>query len=309
MRISRRPRHLGRPSAVTIGSFDGVHLGHQQLVTALKDKASEQNLEAVLVTFEPQPREYFDPEGAPARLSALNDKVRRLFALGVDHLVVLPFNSHLRSMSADEFVQKVLVQGLDARWVQVGDDFRFGNDRRGDAEFLRQYDFEVAQLPSQRLGESRISSTAIRSLLAEGKLSEAATLLGEPYTLTGRVVYGRQLGRTIGVPTANILLAHPKLATTGVFVVQAHHQGREYQGVANLGPKPTVGDFRSWLEVHLFDVNSDLYGQRLQVQLLHRLRGIERFDTLDALKNQIQADIQAARAWFSQLTEVTELHD
>lgn len=300
MRISRRPRHLGKPSAVTIGSFDGVHRGHQQLVQVLKEQASERGLTATVVTFEPQPREFFDPDGAPARLSALNDKVRRLSELGVDHLVVLPFNATLRSMSAAQFVDQVLIEGLDARWVEVGDDFRFGNDRRGDADFLRQYPFEVAQLPSQRLGDARISSTAIRSLIAAGDLAEAATLLGEPYTLTGRVIYGRQLGRTIGVPTANLLLRHPKLATTGVFVVKARHNGRTYQGVANLGPKPTVGDLRPWLEVHLFDVSPELYSERLHVQLLHRLRGIERFDTLDALKDQIQADIQAARAWFSQ---------
>lgn len=299
MRISRRPRHLGHPSAVTIGSFDGVHRGHQQLVQALKTQAAERGLTATVVTFEPQPREYFDPNGAPARLSALNDKVRRLAELGVDHLVVLPFNAELRSMSAARFVDQVLIDGLDARWVEVGDDFRFGNDRRGDADFLRQYAFDVAEMPSQRLGDARISSTVIRSLIADGQLSEAATLLGEPYTLSGRVIYGRQLGRTIGVPTANLLLKHPKLATTGVFVVRALHQGQTFEGVANLGPKPTVGDYRPWLEVHLFDASPDLYGERLHVQLLHRLRGIESFDTLDALKDQIQADIQAARAWFS----------
>ena len=299
MRISRRPRHLGKPSAVTIGSFDGVHRGHQQLVQALKEQAASRGLTATVVTFEPQPREFFDPKGAPARLSALNDKVRRLAELGVEHLVVLPFNASLRSMSAARFVDEVLIGGLDARWVEVGDDFRFGNDRRGDADFLRQYEFDVAEMPSQRLGDARISSTAIRTLIAGGQLSDAETLLGEPYTLTGRVIYGRQLGRTIGVPTANLLLKHPKLATTGVFVVKALHKGQMYQGVANLGPKPTVGDMRPWLEVHLFDANPDLYGERLHVQLLHRLRGIERFDTLDALKDQIQADIQAARAWFS----------
>ena len=309
MRISRSPRQSGQPSAVTIGSFDGVHLGHQQLVAALDRHAKAHGLESTVITFEPQPREFFDPQGAPARLSALTDKVRRLAALGVDHLVVLPFDRHLRSLTADAFVRKVLIDRLDARWVQVGDDFRFGNDRKGDAAFLRQYDFEVAELPSQRLGEARISSTVIRQCLAEGQMQQAARLLGEPYTLMGRVIYGRQLGRTIGVPTANILLRHPKLATTGVFAVQAESNGRVWQGVANLGPKPTVNDERYWLEVHLLDDAPNLYGQRLEVQLLHKLRGVERFDTLDALKQQIQADIQATRAWFSQPTEVTQLHD
>ncbi|MHA7879890.1 MAG: bifunctional riboflavin kinase/FAD synthetase [Saccharospirillum sp.] len=294
---------------MTIGSFDGIHLGHQQLVSALNSQANAHGLVSTVITFEPQPREFFDPAGAPARLSSLTDKVRRLAALGVQHLVVLPFDRRLRSLSADAFVKQVLIEGLDARWVQVGDDFRFGNDRKGDAGFLRQYDFEVTQTPSQRIGEARISSTAIRQCLAQGQMQRAAELLGEPYTLTGRVIYGRQLGRTIGVPTANILLRHPKLATTGVFVVTARSQGRQWQGVANLGPKPTVSDERFWLEAHLFDDTPDLYGQRLDVQLHHKLRGIESFATLDALKHQIQADIQAARAWFSQPTEVTQLDD
>lgn len=309
MRISRSPRQSGQPSAVTIGSFDGVHLGHQQLIAALNQHARAHGLESTVITFEPQPREFFDPRGAPARLSALPDKVRRLAALGVDHLLVLPFDRQLRSLTADAFVRQVLMQGLNARWVQVGDDFRFGNDRKGDAGFLRQYDFEVVELPSQRIGEARISSTAIRQCLAEGQMQQAAALLGEPYTLMGRVIYGRQLGRTIGVPTANILLRHPKLATTGVFAVRAQCHGQVWQGVANLGPKPTVNDERYWLEVHLLDDAPNLYGQRLEVQLLHRLRGVQRFDTLDTLKQQIQADIQATRAWFSQPTEVTQLHD
>lgn len=300
MRISRSPQHLGRPSAVTIGSFDGVHLGHRQLVAALNEQAHRRDLTSTVVTFEPQPREYFDPDNAPPRLSALNDKVRRLHELGVEHLVVLPFNRKLRGMTAADFVELVLLKGLDARWVQVGDDFRFGNDRRGDTDFLKQYDaFEVAQLPSQRVGDARISSTAIRRLLGEGRLYDAADLLGEPYTLCGRVIYGRQLGRTLGVPTANLLLRHPKLATTGVFATLLKCDGQTYTSVSSLGPKPSVQDYRSWLEVHVLDARLDLYGKRVEVQMLHKLRDIERFDTLDGLKDQIHADIQAARAWFS----------
>jgi riboflavin kinase/FMN adenylyltransferase len=234
-------------------------------------------------------------------LSSLTDKVRRFRELGIEQLIVLPFDSRLRSMSAAEFVEQVLLDGLQAKWVQVGDDFRFCNDRKGDAAFLRQFDFDVAEMPSQRINGERVSSTAIRSSLGEGLLSEAAAMLGESYTLSGRVIYGRQLGRTLGVPTANILLAHPKLAMSGVYVVQARLNDEWVPGVANLGPKPSVNDPRNWLEVHLFDVAPDLYGQRLDVQVLHKLRGIERFDTLDALKHQIHADIQAARAWFSPL--------
>lgn len=301
MHISRSPYRLGQPSAVTIGSFDGVHLGHQHLIAEVLREAKQRGLTSTVVTFEPQPREFFDPEGAPARLSSLTDKVRRFRELGVEQLVVLPFDRRLRAMSAAGFVEQILLEGLQARWVQVGDDFRFGNDRKGDAAFLRQYDFDVAEMPSQRINGQRVSSTAIRSLLGEGELREAAAMLGEPYTLSGRVIYGRQLGRTLGVPTANMLLAHPKLAMAGVYVVQTRLNNEWVHGVANLGPKPSVNDPRYWLETHLFDVSPDLYGQRLDVQLLHRLRGIERFDTLDALKHQIHADIQAARAWFSPL--------
>ena len=299
MLISRSPHSLGQPSAVTIGSFDGVHLGHQHLIAEVLREAKQRGLTPTVVTFEPQPREFFDPAGAPVRLSSLTDKVRRFRALGIEQLVVLPFNRQLRSMSAADFVEQALLLGLQAKWVQVGDDFRFGNDRKGDAAFLRQYDFDLAEMPSQRINGQRVSSTAIRSLLADGQLNEAAAMLGEPYTLSGRVIYGRQLGRTLGVPTANLLLAHPKLAMAGVYVARVCLNNEWVAGVANLGPKPSVNDHRNWLEVHLFDVHPDLYGQRLDVRLLHKLRGIERFDTLDALKHQIHADIQAARAWFS----------
>ncbi len=288
-------------SAVTIGSFDGVHLGHQQIIRRLTDYAKAHNLQSVVITFEPQPREFLTPDKAPARLSSLTDKTMRLQAMGVDHLVVLPFNSRLRALSADAFVREILVDKLNTQWLQVGDDFRFGADRIGNVDFLRQYDFEVTDLPSLCVEGERVSSTLIRNCIASADFAHAETLLGDRFQLSGRVIYGRQLGRTIGVPTANMLLPHKKLPTSGVFVISADLAGKTVSGVANLGPKPTVGDPRFWLESHFFDFEGQLYGQRITVALHKRLRGIETFDNLDALKSQIQQDIQAAKAWFANL--------
>jgi riboflavin kinase/FMN adenylyltransferase len=301
MLITRLPTSRLPATAVTIGSFDGVHLGHQQIIRRLTDYATSHSLQSVVVTFEPQPREFLNPDQAPARLSSLTDKVRKLEALGVNQLVVLPFNQQLRSLSAHQFVQTILQNRLNTQWLQVGDDFRFGADRRGNKEFLAQYDFEVTDLPSQCIDGDRISSTQIRESVAQADFERAERLLGEPFTLCGRVIYGRQLGRTIGVPTANILLPHKKLPTVGVFAVSCLIDGQTVLGVANLGPKPTVGDQRHWLEVHIFDFNGHLYGDRIAVQFHKRLRGIETFDNLDALKTQIQHDIQAAKAWFANL--------
>ncbi|TCS36447.1 bifunctional riboflavin kinase/FAD synthetase [Reinekea marinisedimentorum] len=304
MYVSRLPSAKLPASAVTIGSFDGVHVGHQQIIQQLTAKARKEGLCSVVVTFEPQPREFLAPGEAPARLSSLADKARRLEALGVDHLVVLPFNDRIRSLTASEFVQKVLIDALNARWIQVGDDFRFGADRKGNIGFLRQYAFEVADMPSHCIGQVRVSSTHIRQLLESEDFAAAEQFLGEPYSLTGRVIYGRQLGRNIGVPTANFLLPHKKLPIDGVFAVSSEVNGRTLYGVANLGPKPTVQDYRFWLEVNFFDFNAVLYGQRLCIRLHKRLRGIQTFDNLDALKDQIQRDINAANQWFEQTTEV-----
>ena len=301
MRVSRLPLSPLKPAAVTIGSFDGVHVGHQQIIQRLTRYAKANDLTSVVVTFEPQPREFLSPENAPARLSSLTDKALRLAELGVDHLVVLPFNRRLRSLSADDFVRSVLIDRLNTQWLQVGDDFRFGADRKGNVDFLRNYAFDVTDLPIQRVEGQRVSSTLIREAIADQDFGRAATLLGEPFALSGRVVYGRQLGRTIGVPTANILLPHHRLPTDGVFAVSATIDEKTIHGVANLGPKPTVGDHRLWLETHFFDYDGHLYGRRLRIELHQRLRGIETFDNLDALKNQIQLDMQAARACFANL--------
>lgn len=308
MRISRLPLTQLAASAVTIGSFDGVHLGHQKIIQQLVASAQQKGLLSVVVTFEPLPREYLHKEKAPARLSSLVDKAQKLAQLGVDQLVVLPFNEHLRSLSAEQFVQQILLDALNAQWIQVGDDFRFGADRKGNIDFLRHYlrpyDFDVVDMPSFCVGQERISSTLIRQLLAAGELQQAEKYLGNAYSLSGRVIYGRQLGRNIGVPTANLLLPHNRLTITGVFAVSSVIDGQTYYGVANLGPKPTVNDTRNWLEVHFFNLAANLYGKRLSIQLHKRLRAIQTFDNLDALKTQIQCDINAANQWFEQTTEV-----
>ncbi|MDN3648260.1 bifunctional riboflavin kinase/FAD synthetase [Reinekea marina] len=310
MHVSRLPVNPLSAAAVTIGSFDGVHLGHQKIVSRLTRYAQLHGIKSVVVTFEPQPKEHINPATAPARLSSLADKARRLKALGVDHLVVLPFNESLRTLTADEFVRQILIKRLNTQWLQVGDDFRFGADRKGDSQFLTQYDFDVYEMTSHCAKDGgRISSTRIRDALSQADFKLAEEMLGEPYSLSGRVIYGRQIGRTIGVPTANMLLSHSKLATQGVFAVQTTIDGKSYQGVANLGPKPTVGDTRNWLESHLFDFNGEIYGARITVALVKRLRGVQTFDNLDALKQQIQNDIDAAKAYFSQPTEVNLTND
>lgn len=309
MQISRLPQQSLSAAAVTIGNFDGVHLGHQQILRRLTRHAQKNGLLSVVLIFEPQPREFLCPDDAPARLSSLADKVRRFTDLNIDRLVILPFNAELRSLSADEFVQRVLIEKLNTQWLQVGDDFRFGADRKGNVDFLKQYHFEVTDLPSQCIQGHRISSTKIRHLIADADFDLAQEFLGEPFTLSGRVIYGQQLGRTIGVPTANLLLPHKKLPIDGVFAVTAEYQGKTWYGVANLGTKPTVGDLRHWLEVHFFDFNAALYGERLSVHLHKRLRGTVTFDNLGALKTQIQLDIQASKAWFAQSTKVKYLDD
>ncbi|MBU2863881.1 bifunctional riboflavin kinase/FAD synthetase [Reinekea forsetii] len=310
MHVSRLPVNPLSAAAVTIGSFDGVHLGHQKIVSRLTRYAQLHGIKSVVVTFEPQPKEHINLATAPARLSSLVDKARRLEALGVDHLVVLPFNESLRTLTADEFVREILIKRLNTQWLQVGDDFRFGADRKGDSQFLKQYEFDVFEMTSHCAKDGgRISSTRIRDALSQADFKLAEEMLGEPYSLSGRVIYGRQIGRTIGVPTANVLLPHSKLATQGVFAVQTTIDGKPYQGVANLGPKPTVGDTRNWLESHLFDFNGEIYGARITVALVKRLRGVQTFDNLDALKQQIQNDIDAAKAYFSQPTEVNLTND
>ena len=297
-----RPRHRG--CAATIGNFDGVHLGHQEIFTVLKARALALSVPEVAIIFEPQPAEYFAPEKAPARLTRLREKLDTMRDCGVDRVLCLQFGAALAGMSSEDFIRRVLVEGLGVRHLAVGDDFRFGAQRRGDFEQLcragEELAFQVERTPTVELGGARISSTRVRSALLEGDLAHASKLLGREYTICGRVAVGDRIGRKIGFRTVNIHL-HRRLAPVkGVFVVRVHGAAaRAVEGVANVGHRPTVDGTRHQLEAHLFDYVGDLYGRHLRVEMLHRIRDEQRFTSLDALKSQIQDDVGAARLWLA----------
>jgi riboflavin kinase/FMN adenylyltransferase len=295
-----------RPCAATIGSFDGVHRGHQAVISSLQAAAAQRSLPAMLVTFEPQPREYFHPAESPPRLTRLREKLQALSRYDVERVLCLRFNAQLASLSADEFVQQILVDGLGIRYLLIGDDFRFGKNRTGDFSLLqqagRQHDFEVAAIDTFDLGDGRVSSTRVRDSLAAGDLEWTAELLGRPFTLCGRVAHGDKRGRTIGFPTANIRLHRHRSPLSGVFAVRMSWPGaRAYAGVANVGKRPTVNGTWLQLEVHLFDFDRDIYGQHVEVEFLHKLRDEQRFDSFDALREQIERDARQAREVFAGL--------
>jgi riboflavin kinase/FMN adenylyltransferase len=296
-----RSEHRG--NVVTIGAFDGVHLGHQAILRQVVDQAQRLGLPSLAMVFEPQPHEFFSGEKAPARLMRLGEKVEALFAAGIDRVFCLPFNRTLSQLSAEEFIQQVLIDGLGTCYLVVGDDFRFGRERKGDYGMLLaasvRNGFELTDTSTYIESSERVSSTRIREVLEAGLFAEAATLLGKAYTISGRVVKGRQLGRELGASTANVHLHRYRSPLSGVFVVKTLlDSGELLPGVANVGVRPTVsGDTKPILEVHLFDRNDDLYGQIITVEFVHKIREEKRFDSLDYLREQIQKDIQQARQW------------
>lgn len=303
-----KPHHRG--CVATIGSFDGVHRGHQNLLARLKLQAQLLRLPSTVIVFEPQPSEFFAGPHAPVRLMRLREKVNALLACGIDRVLCLKFNAQLRNYSAQRFIEEILVQRLGVQHLQVGDDFRFGSDRAGDFALLEaageQLGFGVSSAPTFTHEDQRVSSTRVRQLLAAGQLTQASALLGAPYLISGRVMYGKQVGRAIGVPTANIALGRKKPALSGVYAVRVRLQnldgslsGDSLPGVANIGMRPTVGDLvKPLLEVHLFSFTGDLYGRCLSVEFWHKLRGEQKFESLAALQGQIQADIDAAQKYF-----------
>jgi riboflavin kinase/FMN adenylyltransferase len=291
-----------RPNAVTIGNFDGIHLGHQAMLARLTSRAASVGALPAVLTFEPHPREIFTPDSAPTRLTSLREKLEILRALGVAHVHVCRFTKPFAALSAEEFVQRILVQGLNARYVLVGDDFRFGAKRAGDFALLKKlgetHGFEAEALHTVEAAGQRASSTAVREALAAGDMAMAAQLLGRPYSISGRVVGGDQLGRKIGYPTANIQLKHNKPPVKGIFAVrvQGLADGVDWPGVASLGTRPTVhANGRPTLEVHLFNFNRGIYRQHLRVEFLHKLRDEAKFPDLDTLIAQIDLDAQQAR--------------
>lgn len=290
----------------TIGNFDGVHLGHQAVLTQLAMKADMLNLPAVVITFEPQPYEYFVPEKAPARLSRFREKVEALRAYSIQKLCVLRFNRQLAEMRAETFIQKLLVEGLNVRYLVVGDDFRFGKDRQGDFALLqkvgKQHGFQVVNMHTFAIEDMRVSSTRIREALQDGDLVVAEKLLGRPYRMSGRVAHGDKRGRRMGYPTANIHLHRAKVPLNGVYAVQLYGIDEEpVNGVANIGVRPTIsGSDKALLEVHLFDFEREIYGEHVQVFFLKKLRDEQKFADLDQLIAQIHIDSAQAKNYFAE---------
>ncbi|MCO6519283.1 bifunctional riboflavin kinase/FAD synthetase [Snodgrassella sp.] len=290
-------------TAVTIGNFDGVHCGHRHILLRLRQEACQRRLGSVVMIFEPQPQEFFAQQAGktlPFRLTPLRDKLNLLAASGcVDAVYVLRFNQQFASMQPMDFIRQMLMKQLSARYLLVGDDFRFGAHRSGDFALLQeQTSFVTEHTPSVLVEDVRASSTAVRMALAAGNLAYARLLLGHDYTLSGRVKHGAKLGRELGCPTANIHLPALHYALNGVFVVDVVGAFGRKRGVASFGKNPTVSaGSQQKLEVHIFDCADDLYGQRLQVNFLHKLRDELKFDSLTALQAQIFADMDAARIW------------
>jgi riboflavin kinase / FMN adenylyltransferase len=292
----------GEPIALTIGNFDGVHRGHQAMLARLIEAAEDLRLPPAVMTFEPHPREFFAPHAAPPRLSTLRAKLDLFRAYGVAIAYVARFNARLASLTAGEFVREILERGVNSRWVLVGDDFRFGRGREGDLAFLRRHarQISVEAMRTIEVDNERASSTAVRAALAAGELAHAAALLGRNYALSGHVAHGDKLGRNLGFPTANVALRR-KPPLTGIFAVHVHGlPGGPRAGVASIGVRPTVkADGRPLLEVFLLDFNQAIYGKRITVEFLHKLRDEERFADVETLARQIGRDVTHAREYFA----------
>ncbi|MFP5419239.1 MAG: bifunctional riboflavin kinase/FAD synthetase [Gammaproteobacteria bacterium] len=309
MRFTHGFCSLNTPHAVTIGNFDGLHLGHQAMLARLQAVAQARGLPACVLSFEPHPREFFAPDQAPARLSSLREKAEYLRQRGIDRLHVFRFDRAFSALTADAFVEQVLGRTLQTRYVLVGDDFRYGSGRAGDFNTLqaagRTQGFDAEFLPTVEVAGERASSTAVRRALAAGDLDHATRLLGRPYSISGRVVHGDKLGRDIGFPTANIQLKHNRPPLMGIFAVEVDGlDGKMLPGVASLGRRPTVKrpDAVPVLEVHLFDFDAEIYGRRVRVDFLHKLRDEEKYPDLESLVAQIGRDVDHARHFLARNT-------
>jgi riboflavin kinase/FMN adenylyltransferase len=321
MKVFRGFHHPGiAPAcALTIGNFDGVHRGHQAMLALLRGEAAQRSVPSCAMTFEPHPRDYFagatgNAALAPARIATLRDKLADLQRCGIDQVIVLPFDARLASLSPQAFIDNVLVRGLGTRYALVGDDFRFGAKRAGDYALLdaagTQKGFDVARMNSYEVHGLRVSSSAVRSALAEGRMDDAARLLGHPYHISGHVLHGRKLGRELGFKTLNLRFTHWKPAASGIFAVLVHGlDAQPLRGVANLGVRPSldptdVNGGRVLLETHCLDWPAALgaegaYGKIIRVELLHKLHDELKYDSLDALTQGITQDCDNARAWFA----------
>ncbi len=303
MRVKRDLKSApGVPVALTIGNFDGVHRGHQAMLTRLVEAAEDLQLAPAVLTFDPHPREFFAGSDAPPRLSSLRSKLDLFRRYGVATAWVARFDTRLAALSAEQFIDDVLVRALDARWVLVGDDFRFGRGRSGDLALLRAKwrPFSVEGMRTVDVDAERASSTAARNALAAGNLGRAAELLGRPYAISGHVAHGDKRGRSLGFPTANVPLRHrPPLS--GIFAVRVHGlPGGPQRGVASVGVRPTIAaGGRPLLEVFVLEFDRTIYGRRITVEFLHKLRDEQRFPDLDTLARQIGDDVRSARDYFA----------
>ena len=302
MQIFRHiPATLQSPCALAIGNFDGLHLGHQALLNKLIQVAQTQHLISAVITFEPHPREFFTPESAPTRLCSLREKLEHFSAAGVERVYVCRFNQSFAKVTAGEFMQNILRHALNTQAGLVGEDFRFGAKRAGSIQDFVQSGFNLISLPQVDSPQgdneaTRVSSTRVRMALAAGDLQQASSLLGRPYSMSGKVVHGAKRGRELGYPTANVHMRHERPALSGVYAVKLDG----LPSVANLGIRPTiVGVPKLLLEVHVLDFSADLYGQHVQVEFLHKIRDEMKFDSLDALKTQIAKDAAVARSFFA----------
>jgi riboflavin kinase/FMN adenylyltransferase len=294
-----RERHRG--CVATIGNYDGVHRGHQHMIAAVRARASALGVPTVVITFEPTPREFFEGPAAPSRLARLREKLEALSLYGVDRVVVLSFDRRMQGMGADEFVDRLLVHGLGVRHMVVGHDFHFARRREGSIGTLRAageaHGFTVEEVGQFLLDGERVSSSLVREALNRGDLERATRLLGRPYRMAGRVRLGKKLGRTLGYPTANLALQRKVVPLWGIFAVRVSGAGLvDHPAVSSLGTRPTVNGTDPLLEVHLFDYDGNLYGQHLDVDFVARLRDERKFESLDALVEQMHRDAAAARA-------------
>ncbi|WP_028389586.1 bifunctional riboflavin kinase/FAD synthetase [Legionella fairfieldensis] len=312
LRGLERVSYFSQGCVATIGNFDGVHLGHQALLAALRAQADVMQLPLVVLLFEPQPAEYFRAQQAPARLSSLREKLDILKLCKVDFVYCLKFNETLALMSAQSFASHYFFSLLQVKYLLMGEDFRFGQGRLGDVGLLREMgktcNWVVETFADFSPGDERISSTKIRQALSQGNLAYATELLGRPFSFCGRVIKGDGRGAQWGIPTANLNLRRSVLPLRGVFCVRVQRETGEYlNGVANLGSRPTVDGTKNVLEIHLIDFNTPLYGEMLKVFFLHKLRDEIKFCSIDNLIAQINADINAAQQFFIHLQTAVQI--
>ncbi len=306
MKLIRGLYNLQQPlpaSAVTIGNFDGVHRGHQLVISQLKRVAEQASLPTVVIIFEPQPIEYFAPGRAPKRLARFREKIAYLKAQQIDYLLCLHFDARLAAQSAEDFVQQILLDSLNTRHLVIGDDFHFGKNRQGNFEFLQQnsarFGFTVDETETLMEDGERVSSTRIRDCIEQGDFEKAAQLLGRPYSLSGRVAHGQKLGRQLGYPTINIKMGDKTLIVKGIFAVRVKGiDNRVLEGVASIGTRPTVAGVDTILEVYILDFDRDVYGYSVEVEFLHKLRDEQKFDSLEELTFHIGRDTENAIAYF-----------